>query len=117
MRIRAIPVFNEFDLWQRRSETEPLRNLSLYLVEAQEFDLLFNKRYNLCYGLFLKQLKTKPKVHLVKHPSIIKKVNYRQLVEELWKTHISDDPEEDQVLKKTIANCNYGVLEKQLNRT
>jgi hypothetical protein len=62
--------------------------------------LLFNKRYNLCYGLFLKQLKTKPKVHLVKHPSVIKKVNYRGLVEELWKTHISDDPEEDQVLKE-----------------
>ena len=51
MRIRAIPVFNECDLWQRPSETEPMRNLSLYLVEVQEFDLLFNKRYNLCYGL------------------------------------------------------------------
>ena len=38
-------------------------------------------------------------------------------MEELWKTHISDDPEEDQVLKKTIANCNYGMLEKQINRT
>jgi hypothetical protein len=83
MRIRAIPVFNEFDLWQRHSEGEALRNLSLYLVEVSEFDLLFNKRYNLCYGQFLKQLKTKPKVHLVKHPSVIKKVNYRTLVEEL----------------------------------
>jgi hypothetical protein len=34
MRIRAIPVFNEFDLWQRHSEGEALRNLSLYLVEV-----------------------------------------------------------------------------------
>ena len=56
-------------------------------------------------------------MHLVKHPSVIKKVNYRGLVEELWKTPISEDPEEDQVLKKTIANCNYGMLEKQFNRT
>ena len=117
LRIKAIRMFNEFDLWQRHSEGEALRNLSLYLVEVTEFDLLFNKRYNLCYGLFLKQLKRKPKVHLVKHPSVIKKVNYRGLVEELWKTPISDDPEEDQVLKKTIANCNYGMLEKQFNRT
>ena len=44
-------------------------------------------------------------------------MSYRRLVEELWKTPISDDPEEDAVLKKTIANCNYGMLEKQINRT
>ncbi|MFM7980600.1 MAG: hypothetical protein ACKPKO_14905, partial [Candidatus Fonsibacter sp.] len=30
---------------------------------------------------------------------------------------ISDDPEEDAVLNNTIANCNYGMLEKQINRT
>jgi hypothetical protein len=35
---------------------QPLRDLSLYLVEAKELDLFFNKRYCLCYGLFLKQL-------------------------------------------------------------
>ena len=39
------------------------------------------------------------------------------MVEELWKTHISDDPEEDGKLKKTIANCNFGMLEKQVNKT
>ncbi|MFM7986976.1 MAG: hypothetical protein ACKPKO_47450 [Candidatus Fonsibacter sp.] len=44
-------------------------------------------------------------------------MSYRSLVEELWKTPISDDPEKDAVLKKTIANCNYGMLEKQSNRT
>ena len=38
-------------------------------------------------------------------------------MEELWRTPISDDPEEGAVLKKTIANCNYGMLEKQINRT
>ena len=31
-------------------------------------------------------------------------------------TRISDDNEEDQSLKKTIANCSYGMLEKQLNK-
>ena len=44
-------------------------------------------------------------------------MSYKDLVEELWRTPISDDPEEDNVLKKTIANCNYGMLEKQINRT
>ena len=58
-----------------------------------------------------------PEIKTVKHPSIIKKVSYKGLVEELWRTPISDNPEEDAVLKKTIANCNYGMLEKQINRT
>jgi len=116
MMIRAVPVFNEFDTWQPYTDLQPLRDLSLYLVEAKELDLFFNKRYCLCYGLFLKQL-GKPTIHAVKHPSMIKKVSYRQMVEELWKTHISDDPEEDARLKKTIANCNFGMLEKQINKT
>ncbi len=118
MRINLIPVFNEFDLWQPyNSAEEPVRNLSLYLVEASEFDLFLNRRYCLVYGQFLKQLPKEVSVKAVKHPSMIKKVNYRALVEELWKTPISEDPEEDQTLKKTIANCNYGMLEKQINRT
>ena len=44
-------------------------------------------------------------------------MSYISLVQELWRTPISDDPEEDAVLKNTIANCNYGMLEKQINRT
>ena len=117
MRIRSIPVFNEFDTWQPYKPEEPINNMSLYIVEASSFDLFFNKRYNLCYGYFLKQLKQRHAIKAVKHPSIIKKVSYKDLVEELWKTPISDDTEEDSVLKKTIANCNYGMLEKQINRT
>ena len=64
------------------------------------------REYNLCYGYFLKQLKNCHIIRAVKHPSIIKKVRYKDLVEELWKTPISDDAKEDAVLKKTIANCN-----------
>ena len=113
-----IPIFNEFDTWQAYEPEEPIKNMSLYIVEANSFDLLFNKKYNLCYGYFLKQLKQRRAIKAVKHPSIIKKTgNYRGLVEELWKTPIRDDPEEDAVLKNTIANCNYGMLEKQINRT
>ena len=31
MRIRAIPVFNEFDTWQPYKPDEPLKNMSLYI--------------------------------------------------------------------------------------
>ncbi|MFM7981125.1 MAG: hypothetical protein ACKPKO_17590, partial [Candidatus Fonsibacter sp.] len=123
MRIKSNPVFNEFDTWQYYKPEEPIKNMSLYIVEANTFDLFFNKRYNLCYGHFLKQmqqrhvLKCVHEIKAMKHPSIINKVSYRSLVEELWKTPISDDPEEYDVPKKTIANCNYGMLEKQINRT
>ncbi|MFM7979742.1 MAG: hypothetical protein ACKPKO_10540, partial [Candidatus Fonsibacter sp.] len=50
MRIRSIPVFNEFDAFQSYKPEEPLNNKSLYIVEANSFDLFLNKRYNLCYG-------------------------------------------------------------------
>ncbi|MFM7980819.1 MAG: hypothetical protein ACKPKO_16030, partial [Candidatus Fonsibacter sp.] len=97
--------------------------MSLYIVEANTFDLFFNKIYNLCYGYFLKRMQQRQvityvnEIKAVKHPSIIKNVSYISLVEELWKSPISDDPEEDAVLKKNIATCNYGMLEKQINRT
>ena len=48
MRIRAIPVFKEFDTWQLYKPDEPINNMSLYIVEANSFDLFFNKRYTLC---------------------------------------------------------------------
>ena len=38
-------------------------------------------------------------------------------MDKLLNTPISDDPEEDAVLKNTIANGNYGMLEKHINRT
>ena len=85
-------------------------------MEAPEFDVFFNKQYNLVYGCFSKELPTLPTIKAVKRPSVIKKVDYAKLVTELWGTTISDDSEEDQTLKKTIANCSYGSLEKQINK-
>ena len=43
MRIKAVPVFNEFDVWQPYRDGEAVRNLSLYIVEASEFDLSSTK--------------------------------------------------------------------------
>ncbi|MFM7986769.1 MAG: hypothetical protein ACKPKO_46390, partial [Candidatus Fonsibacter sp.] len=71
MRIQAIPVFNGFDIWQPYHHKDRIKSLSLYLVEAGSFDLFFNKRYNLCNGLFLQHLLWRPIIQASKHPSII----------------------------------------------
>ena len=46
MRIRSIPVFNEFDTWQSYKPEEPINNMSLYIVEASSFDFFFNKMHD-----------------------------------------------------------------------
>ena len=61
-RIRSTPVFNEFDTWQSYKPEEPIKNMILYIVEASFFDLFSNKKYNLCYGYFLKQMKNYPEI-------------------------------------------------------
>ncbi len=120
MRIQFVPVFNEFDIWKPYGLQEPIRSSSLYMVEVGHFDLFFNRRYNFCYGTFLKDIKEKKsqhfKAHMVTHPSIVKRVSYKKIVEELWKTNISEDPTEDAILKQTITYINFGMLEKQVNK-
>ena len=44
-------------------------------------------------------------------------VNYIQLIMQMWKTQISEDAEEDQVVNNTKVNCNYGMLAKHTNRS
>ena len=79
----CIPVSNEFDTWQSYKPEAPIKNISLYIVEAKSFGLFVNERYKLSYGYFLKQLKQRNAIKAVKHPSITKKVSYRSLAEEL----------------------------------
>jgi hypothetical protein len=50
-----------------------------------------------------------------KRPSFIKKVDYKDILDELWKRRISTIPEEDTKIKKLIANVNFGLLEKGKN--
>ena len=110
-----VPVFNEFDIW-KPYKGEPIKSLNLYIVRVknnQPFHMFLNKRHNLCYGQFLTE---GVEILAVKQPSFIKKVNYKQIVEELWKTQISENAEEDALIKKRIANCNYGMMEKGVNR-
>ena len=63
MSMNEIPVFNQFDIWQVYTDNidiTTLHDLTLYYVEVQEelFNrkLLFNKKYCLIYGSFLKKV-------------------------------------------------------------
>ena len=51
-----------------------------------------------------------------KVPSYIHRVKYKNAVEHLYKTVISDDKFENQTILKTIANAVFGLLEKSYNR-
>ena len=94
-----------------------ITNFNLYLVEASRGKLFFNKKFNLVYGMFLKRFEEKTfKIHYHKQPSHIHEVDYENIVSELWNTKISDKPKQDAKIKKTIANVNFGLLEKSTNK-
>ena len=77
--------------------------------------MMFNKVYNLVYGKFLNHFKD-VEILAFKMPSSIKKVDYKKIVQDLYKTAISENNEEDIYRKKLIANINYGLLEKSKNK-
>ena len=55
-------------------------------------------------------------LRLSKQPRLTKKVDYAQLVDELYETKIADDAQQDVYIKKLIANVNIGLLEKCSNK-
>ena len=76
---------------------------------------MFNKDYNLCYGFFLKEF-SDIEIKAFKKPHTLKKVNYNKFVDDLFATPISDNKDEDNYIKKLIANINFGLLEKSQNK-
>ena len=120
-KIREIPVFNEFDIWKKYKEENinSFHSLTLYLVEVDKGNIFFNKKFNLVYGKFLMKLLNRNidiKIHYYKQPSKIMKVNYKKIIDALWKSKISEDEILDKQCKKTIANINFGLLEKSSNK-
>ena len=73
--------------------------------------LFFNKTTNLVYGEFLKEFPD-ARILAVKKPSFIRKVRYADIVRELYEAFVSLQSEEDKHVKKQIANCIIGLLEK-----
>ena len=115
-KITKIQIFTILDTWQENSG-EVIKNFNLYVVESKEFNTFFNKSNNLCYGRFLKYFpKDKIIIKYVKKPSWVVPVNFKELVDELYETHISDNQHENKQLQKTIANTVIGLLGKSINK-
>ena len=112
-RLTEVPVFSEFDNF-RKYRQEPIMDYNLYVVKSSRLDMFCNKKYNLCYGKFLGDV-VDCEILAYKRPSFIKKVDYKDILDELWKRKISTIPEEDTKIKKLIANVNFGLLEKGKN--
>ena len=123
--ISEIPVFSQFDILRSFDDTTgtyDLHDLTLYFLEKKTTILKrtgrmrFNTKYCLIHGVFLKQLEnmTRERINILcfKQPSFIHKVDHKNIVNELWNTHISEDNEEDKCINKLVAHVNYGLLEK-----
>ena len=115
-------MFNEFDVWRPFLNTDDINtmgNHTLYMVKVCQGNLFCNKKINLVYGKFLKQLVSNGvvvKKLYYKKPSQIHKVKYKKLVDELYSTKISSKADEDKRIKKLIANITFGLLEKGQNK-
>ena len=118
--IKYIPTLTEFDTWMpyEGEDINEMSKLTLYYVEAFEGNIFFNKKFNLVYGILLRKLikyDVKVKIHSYVQPSNRHKVDYKKIVDDLWKANISKDEYEDKKIKKSIANINFGLLEKSHN--
>ena len=93
--------------------------INLYLVKANSF---LNKIYNLCYGRFIYNFINGPDCSIeniaYEEPSFVHKVAYENIVSELFQNtnKLSDSDEENNALKKIIANVQFGLLEKSYNK-
>ena len=119
--IVKIPVFRQFDIWKpyKNEDINTLPSLTLFMVENAGSNMYFNKKHNLIYGKYLKQIMArgiKPKILYFKQPSHIHKVDYKKIVDDLWATNISKDEHQNKQIKKLIANINFGLLEKSRNK-
>ena len=120
--IVKVPVFKEFDVWKPygdKSDVHKYGDYTLYLVKACQGNIFFNKKFNLVYGKHLKQLIGRGvvvKILFYKKPSHLHKVKYKKAIDDLYRANMSDDREEDNKIKKTLANIAFGMLEKSFNR-
>eukprot|EP00438_Fugacium_kawagutii_P025372 Skav203192 [mRNA] locus=scaffold3430:4676:8188:+ [translate_table: standard] len=121
--ISKIPVFKEFDVWQHydysKCDVHRNGNYTLYLVKVCQANVFFNKKFNLIYGKHLKELIKRGvamKIIVYKKPSFIHKVKFNKALEDLYKSKISDNENENNKIHKTIANIAFGLWEKSFNK-
>jgi hypothetical protein len=122
--INKIMEFCQFDKWKIFNETvdfDKLNDYTILYIEKSFFltsgMILFNKKYSIVYKTVWdkiedERLKKRTKILAYKEPCKTHKVNYKDIHNQLMNTKISDDIEEDKMIKKLIGVVNYGLLEK-----
>ena len=103
--IKFIPVFTSWKHYSVDIDIGKLPSFTLYTVEVKASNVFLNKRYNLIYVKFLRNLlqANNENMFCYKTPSCIHKVNYDQLVNELWETDLTKDD-------KKLGNITFGML-------
>ena len=120
-KINYRPIFKEFDVWKPYDHTcdfKRYKNYTLYYIQANQGNIFFNKRFNLVYGISLKEFVKRGvamKIMYHKIPSQVLKVKCKKAINELFKSNISPDEAQDSKIKKTIANITFGLMEKSYN--
>jgi hypothetical protein len=120
--INYIPVYGYFDNWQIYNN-EDINDYYLYIVESLKDDninnLLFNKKYNRCFGYLLNNIKDNIKYKIIyyKKPSNLYNVNFKNKINNLYKIKFFDDDENnDKFIIKFLINSLIGNLEKKRNK-
>ena len=114
------PVLNYFDIFVKY-DGEKIEQYNQYIIEVITDDdrtkILFGSKYTRCYGNTLMNIAKdiKYKVMYVLRPSKLIKANCKQLIDNLYAVQISEDEDEDTLIKKNIVNYVSGMSEKKNN--
>ena len=101
LKISEVPVFNEFDSF-KPYDNHAIKDYCLYIVKTSKTNLFLNKTYNIVYGMFLNSFAADVEILAFKQPSFIKSINTKEIIDTLWDSEISTDPEEDKGIKNLL---------------
>jgi hypothetical protein len=94
-----------------------IEDYTLYRVSSTTTNIILNQRYNLLFGLILKELDNKDFKRLkYKKPYFVVDCQYSKLVYNLLNTQISNDVQLYKSIKTIISNVAIGQLENGSNR-
>jgi len=112
-----VPVFDYFDNYKEYNGEE-IEDLNMYFIKCTDSSrlsvILFGSTYTRCYGIVVKkarELRVSFDIILVKRPSNIVEVNYKQYIDELYL-----DESIEVKHKKQIVNVTTGLMEKRYNK-
>jgi hypothetical protein len=120
--INKIPVFKYFDIFEKYNN-ETIEPYNYYIIKRVSNDnkssILYPNLYNLTFGFTLLSLSSdvKYEIEYFMRPSHLIDVNFKTIVDELYKSKIDFESDEaDKIIKKNIVNISTGLLEKKYNK-